>query len=135
MLDLFEKIEEFFKDIMIDVIKDNLSAMLVDINDKVSTVAVEVGKTPGSWNSEVFAFIKSINENIVLPIAAIILTAILCIELIQVVVQKNSMHDTDTFEFFKYIINHKIYNRHCQNRNHQPNHTVHNGIFGFFHLS
>ena len=104
MLDLFEKIEEFFKDIMIDVIKDNLSAMLVDINDKVSTVAVEVGKTPGSWNSEVFAFIKSINENIVLPIAAIILTAILCIELIQVVVQKNSMHDTDTFEFFKYII-------------------------------
>ena len=40
MLDLFEKIEEFFKDIMIDVIKDNLSAMLVDINDKVSTVAV-----------------------------------------------------------------------------------------------
>ena len=104
MLDLFEKIEEFFKDIMIDVIKDNLSAMLVDINDKVSTVAVEVGKTPGSWNSEGFAFIKSINENVVLPIAAIILTAILCIELIQVVVQKNSMHDTDTFEFFKYII-------------------------------
>ncbi|WP_438819137.1 VirB6/TrbL-like conjugal transfer protein, CD1112 family [Fusobacterium necrophorum] len=101
---MFEKIEEFFKDIMIDVIKDNLSAMLVDINDKVSTVAVEVGKTPGSWNSEVFAFIKSINENVVLPIAAIILTAILCIELIQVVVQKNSMHDTDTFEFFKYII-------------------------------
>lgn len=103
-MDLFEKIEEFFKNIMIDVIKDNLSAMLVDINDKVSTVAVEVGKTPGSWNSEVFAFIKSINENVVLPIAAIILTAILCIELIQVVVQKNSMHDTDTFEFFKYII-------------------------------
>ena len=69
-MDLFEKIEEFFKDIMIDVIKDNLSAMLLDINDKVSTVAVEVGKTPSSWNSEIFAFIKSINENVVLPIAA-----------------------------------------------------------------
>ena len=104
MFDLFGKIEEFFKDIMIDVIKDNLSAMLVDINDKVSTVATEVGKTPSSWNSEVFTFIKSINENVVLPIAAIILTAILCIELIQVVMNKNSMHDTDTFEFFKYII-------------------------------
>ena len=89
---------------MIDVIKDNLSAMLLDINDKVSTVATEVGKTPGSWNSEVFTFIKSINENVVLPIAAIILTAILCIELIQMVIQKNNMHDTDTFEFFKYII-------------------------------
>ena len=104
MLNLFEKINEFFKDIMIDIIKDNLSAMLVDINDKVGTVAGEVGKTPGSWNSEVFTFIKSINTNVVLPIAAIILAAILCIELIQVVLRKNSMQDTDTFEFFKYII-------------------------------
>ena len=104
MFDLFEKIHEFFKNIMIDIIKDNLSAMLVDINDKVGTVAGEVGKTPSSWNSEVFAFIKSINTNVVLPIAAIILTAILCIELIQVVLRKNSMQDTDTFEFFKYII-------------------------------
>jgi len=104
MLNLFEKINEFFKDIMIDIIKDNLSAMLVDINDKVSTVAGEVGKTPSSWNSEGFTFIKSINTNVVLPIAAIILTAILCIELIQVVMRKNSMQDTDTFEFFKYII-------------------------------
>ncbi|HEL1060924.1 TPA: hypothetical protein TVE80_000285 [Streptococcus equi subsp. zooepidemicus] len=104
MFDLFGKIEEFFKEIMIDIIKDNLSAMLVDINDKVGTVAGEVGKTPSSWNSEVFTFIKSINTNVVLPIAAIILTAILCIELIQVVMRKNSMHDTDTFEFFKYII-------------------------------
>ena len=104
MLDLFGKIDEFFKNIMIDVIKDNLSAMLLDINEKVGTVAGEVGKTPSSWNSEVFTFIKSINENVVLPIAVIILTAICCIELIQVVMQKNSMHDTDTFEFFKYII-------------------------------
>ena len=104
MLDLFGKIDEFFKNIMIDIIKDNLSAMLLDINEKVGTVAGEVGKTPSSWNSEVFTFIKSINENVVLPIAVIILTAICCIELIQVVMQKNSMHDTDTFEFFKYII-------------------------------
>lgn len=104
MLNLFEKINEFFKDIMIDIIKDNLSAMLVDINDKVSIVAGEVGKTPSSWNSEVFTFIKSINTNVVLPIAAIILTAILCMELIQVVMNKNSMHDIDTFDFFKYII-------------------------------
>lgn len=104
MLDLFKQIDEFFKNVMIDMIKDNLSAMLVDINDKVGTVAGEVGKTPGSWNSEVFTFIKSINTNVVLPIAALILTAILCIELIQMVLRKNSMQDTDTFEFFKYII-------------------------------
>lgn len=104
MFNLFEKVEEFFKEILIGVIKENLDIMLIDINDKVSTISGEVGKTPGSWNSEVFTFIKSINENVVLPIAAIILTAIMCIELIQVVMQKNNMHETDTFDFFKYII-------------------------------
>lgn len=104
MLDLFGKMKEFFTEILIDIIKENLSAMLLDINDKVSTIAGEVGKTPSSWNSEVFSFIQSINENVVLPIAAIILTAILCMELIQVVMNKNSMHDIDTFDFFKYVI-------------------------------
>lgn len=104
MFDLFEKIDEYVKNALIDIIKENLSAMLIDINDKVATVAGEVGKTPSSWNSEVFSFIKSINENAVLPIAVMILTAILCIELIQIVMNKNNLHDTDTFEFFKYII-------------------------------
>ncbi len=60
--------------------------------------------TPSSWNSEVFTFIKSINENVVLPIAAIIITAIFCIEIIQVVMNKNNMHETDSFDFFKYVI-------------------------------
>ena len=104
MFDLFQKIDEYIKNSLIDIIKENLSAMLIDINDKVATVAGEVGKSPSSWNSEVFSFIKSINENAVLPIAVMILTAILCIELIQLVLNKNSMHDTDTFDFFKYVI-------------------------------
>ena len=104
MFDLFQKIDEYIKNSLIDIIKENLSAMLIDINDKVATVAGEVGKSPSSWNSEIFSFIKSINENAVLPIAVMILTAILCIELIQLVLNKNSMHDTDTFDFFKYVI-------------------------------
>ncbi len=104
MFDLFGKIEEFFRDMMIDVIKENLSAMLVDINEKVSTIAVEVGKTPSAWHSEVFTFIKSINENVVLPIAALIITAVFCIEIIQVVMNKNNLHETDSFDFFKYVI-------------------------------
>ncbi len=104
MFDLFGKIEKFFKEMMIDVIKENLSAMLIDINDKVVTIAGEVGKTPSSWNSDVFTFIQNINENVVLPIAALIITAIFCIEIIQVVMSKNNMHETDSFDFFKYVI-------------------------------
>ena len=104
MFNIVDKIKEFFSEMLIDMIKENLSGMLLDINDKVSTIATEVGKTPSGWNSEVFHFIKSISENVILPIAGLIITAVLCIELIQMVMNKNNMNDTDTFDFFKYII-------------------------------
>ena len=78
--------------------------MFLDINDKVGAIATDVGKTPMGWNGQVFSFIKNINDSVIIPIAGLIITAVLCIELINMVMQKNNMHDTDTFEFFKYII-------------------------------
>ena len=104
MFGIFDKIEEFFKELLLGGIQANLESMFLDINDKVGAVATDVGKTPMGWNGDVFAFIKSINDSVIIPIAGLIITAVLCIELINIVMQKNNMHDTDTFEFFKYII-------------------------------
>lgn len=104
MFGIFDKIEEFFKELLLGGIQANLDSMFLDINDKVGAVATDVGKTPMGWNGDVFAFIKSINDSVIIPIAGLIITAVLCIELINMVMQKNNMHDTDTFEFFKYII-------------------------------
>ena len=104
MFGIFDKIEEFFKELLLGGIQANLESMFLDINDKVGAVATDVGKTPMGWNGDVFAFIKSINDSVIIPIAGLIITAVLCIELINMVMQKNNMHDTDTFEFFKYII-------------------------------
>ena len=104
MFGIFDKIEEFFKELLLGDIQANLESMFLDINDKVGAVATDVGKTPMGWNGDVFAFIKSINDSVIIPIAGLIITAVLCIELINMVMQKNNMHDTDTFEFFKYII-------------------------------
>lgn len=104
MFGIFDKIEEFFQELLLGGIQANLESMFIDINDKVGAIATDIGKTPMGWNSDVFAFIKSINDNIIIPIAGLIITAVLCIELINMVMQKNNMHDTDTFEFFKYII-------------------------------
>ena len=104
MFGIFDKIEEFFKELLLGGIQANLESMFLDINDKVGAVATDVGKTPIGWNGDVFAFIKSINDSVIIPIAGLIITAVLCIELINMVMQKNNMHDTDTFEFFKYII-------------------------------
>jgi hypothetical protein len=105
MFGLFDKITEFFQEIIIGIIQANLEGMFLDINENVSLVATEVGKTPSGWNAEVFSFVKSINDTVIIPIAGIIITAVLCIELINMVMEKNNMHsDTDTFDFFKYII-------------------------------
>ena len=104
MFGIFDKIEEFFQELLLGGIQANLESMFIDINDKVGAIATDIGKTPMGWNSDVFAFIKSINDNVIIPIAGLIITAVLCIELINMVMQKNNMHDTDTFEFFKYII-------------------------------
>ncbi|HER6427814.1 VirB6/TrbL-like conjugal transfer protein, CD1112 family [Streptococcus pyogenes] len=105
MFGIFDKIEEFFKELLLGGIQANLESMFLDINDKVGAVATDVGKTPMGWNGDVFAFIKSINDSVIIPIAGLIITAVLCIELINMVIQKNNLHDNpDTFEFFKYII-------------------------------
>ena len=104
MFGIFDKIEEFFRELLLGGIKANLESMFLDINNQVNSVATDVGKTPMGWNSEVFSFIKSINDSVIIPIAGLIITAVLCIELINMIMQKNNMHDTDTFEFFKYII-------------------------------
>lgn len=104
MFGLFDKITEFFKEILIGVIQSNLEAMFVDINDKVTQVASQVGQTPQNFNGAVFSFIKNINDSVIIPLAGLIITAVLCIELIQVVMQRNNMHDSDSFELFKYVI-------------------------------
>lgn len=104
MFGLFDKITEFFKEMLIGIIRSNLESMFIDINDKVSAVAAEVGKSPSAFNSEVYGFIKNINDSVVIPIAGLIITAVLCIELIQMVMQKNNMLDSDTFELYKYVI-------------------------------
>lgn len=104
MFGIFDKIEEFFKELLLGGIQANLESMFLDINDKIGAITTDVGKTPMGWNGQVFSFIKSINDSVIIPIAGLIITAVLCIELINMVMQKNNMHDTDTFEFFKYII-------------------------------
>lgn len=93
MFGIFDKIEKFFKELLLGGIQANLESMFIDINDKVGAVATDIGKTPMGWNSEVFNFIKSINDSVIIPIAGLIITAVLCIELINMVMQKNNMHD------------------------------------------
>lgn len=81
----------------------NLSGLFDGINDKVGEIAGEVGTSPQAWNSSIFNMVRNLSENVVIPIAGIILTFIMTYELIQMIIDRNNMHDFETFNFFKWI--------------------------------
>ena len=104
MQNILEQIEEWIKEFLIDCITGNLTGMFDEVNSKVGEIATEVGKTPQSWNSGVFSMIQNLSETVILPIAGLILTFVLCYELISIVIEKNNLHgDFDTFQLFKWI--------------------------------
>lgn len=81
----------------------NLETMFNDVNTKVGTIAGEVSQTPSSWNSSIFNMVKNLSENVIVPIAGMIITFVLCYELITMVMEKNNMHDFDSSLFFRYL--------------------------------
>lgn len=103
MNSIFDKITQAINEFLISLITGSLSTMFNDVNSKVGTIAADVGKTPQQWNAGIFNIIKNLSETVVLPIAGLIITFVLCYELISLIVDKNNMHDIDTFMFFKYF--------------------------------
>lgn len=100
---IWDKITEWLKGLLVGGIVSNLSGLFDSINTRVADVASTVGKTPQAWNGSIFSMIKSLSENVVVPIAGIILTFVMCLELIQLLIDRNNMHDFETFIFLKWI--------------------------------
>ena len=103
MESIFEAINDWLKELLIGAINGNLSNMFGDVNEKVNTIAAQVGQTPQGWNGGVFSMIRSLSDSVILPIAGLVITYVLCYELISMVTEKNSLHDIDTWLFFKYF--------------------------------
>ena len=77
--------------------------MFTDVNEKTATIATEVGQTPKDWNSGIFNMIQNLSETAIIPIAGLVITFVLCYELISMVTEKNNMHDIDSWMFFKWV--------------------------------
>ena len=103
MQSILDAINEWIKEILIGAINGNLSTMFGDVNEKVGTIAAEVGKTPQGWNASIFSMIQTLSENVIVPIAGLVITYVLCVELISMVTEKNNMHDFDSSMFFRWI--------------------------------
>lgn len=100
---LFDKLTDWIKELLIGMIEGNLTNMFSDVNEKVGTIATEVGRTPQSWNSDVFSMIKNLSETVIIPIAGLVITFVLCYELISMLIDRNNLHDIDTWMFFKWV--------------------------------
>lgn len=103
MFGLWENLTEWIKELLLGVIQNNLENMFADVNEKVGTIATEVGTTPQGWNSDVFNMVQSLSENVIVPIAGLVITFVLCYELITMITDRNNLHDIDTWIFFKWI--------------------------------
>lgn len=100
---ILDKITEWLKTMLVEGIIANLSGMFDNVNQQVGEIAGEVGLTPAAWNAGVFSMIRSLSESVIIPIAGVILAFVMTYELIQMVIDRNNLHDIDTWIFFKWI--------------------------------
>ena len=103
MQSILDAINEWIKEILIGAINGNLSTMFGDVNEKVGTIANEVGQTPQGWNANIFSMIQTLRENVLVPIAGLVITYVLCYELISMVTEKNNMHEVDVANLYKWM--------------------------------
>ena len=100
---ILDKIAQWLKAMLTEGIITNLSGMFDSVNQKVGEIAGQVGLTPAGWNAGVSSLIRSLSESVIIPIAGVILAFVMTYELIQMVIDRNNLHDLDTWIFFKWI--------------------------------
>ncbi|WP_413814408.1 VirB6/TrbL-like conjugal transfer protein, CD1112 family [Caproicibacter fermentans] len=82
---------------------NNLSGMFDNVNSQVGQIASQVGTTPQAWNTGIYNMIRTPSENVMMPIAGLILAFVMTLELIQIITDKNNFHDIESAVFFKWI--------------------------------
>ena len=100
---VLDRLTEFIKEMLTGWVTSNLQGMFNDVNDKVGTIAGEVSRTPSTWNGGIFTMVRTLSDTVIVPIAGMIITAVLCYELIHAVIASNAIHDQDVAVLFKYL--------------------------------
>ena len=100
---ILQSIEDWFRELLVSGIMDILSNTFQSVNDQVGAIATEVGTSPADFQPAVYAMISTISENVIMPIAGILLTFIACYVLIQLVISHNNLANFETWIFWKWI--------------------------------
>ena len=102
MLGIWDSFLDWIKEFLISLVNLNLTTMFTDVNERVGTIAAEVGSTPQGWNGSIYSMVSSLSSNVMMPIAGMILSLVLCYELISMVTASNNLQTIDTWIFFKF---------------------------------
>lgn len=100
---ILEQITQWLKEMLVAAVMENLTGLFDSVNTQVSSIASDVGTTPANFSPGVFSMIRSISESVIMPVAGIILTFIVCSELIQLLIEHNNLANFDTWLIFKWI--------------------------------
>ena len=100
---IWEKFTEWLKELLVGGIMDNLTGLFDNVNAKVAEAAGHIGSTPQAWNAGIYSMIRSLSDNLILPIAGVILAFVMTLELIQLIADRNNLHDLDTWVFFRWV--------------------------------
>ena len=98
---IWEKFTEWLKELLVGGIMDNLTGLFDNVNAKEA--AGHIGSTPQAWNANIYSMIRSLSDNVILPIAGVILAFVMTLELIQLIADRNNLHDIDTWVFFRWV--------------------------------
>lgn len=103
MQSIITAVVDWLKALLVEGILGNLGGLFDNVNERVGEIASQVGTTPAAWNPGVFTMIRQLSETVVLPIAGLLLTFVMTYELIQMLIDRNNLHDIDTWMFYKWI--------------------------------
>ena len=99
---IWDKLTEWLKEMLVGGIMDALTGLFDNVNEQIAGIAGNVGATPQAWNGSIFAMVRSLSDNVVVPVAGLILALVATLELIQMLVDRNNMHDFDLFLIYKW---------------------------------
>ncbi len=100
---MMDAITDWLKELLISGILSNLSGLFDSVNEKVADITTQVGLTPQAWNGGIFRMVQNLSNTVILPIAGVILTIVMTLELIQMLTERNNLNDVDTWMFFRWI--------------------------------
>ena len=100
---VLQSISDWIMDLLVSGVMFNLTAIFDGVNMQVDQVATDIGMSPVDFQPAIFNLIKNLSENVITPIAGLILTFIACYELIQLVIGHNNLANFETWIFFKWV--------------------------------